>query len=161
MSKKPVTFTATMMRQRLGMFKRVVLGRAVKGLAAAGEMLMIDAITVEPKCPVDTTSLIGSASVFVEGEKKADSPFGVPGTASRYDPSKVYVDYKAVEGEDTFAPDILEAVVVFNAPYAAKQHEEWPDKFEPGCGIHFMSTKIGMFHQKYRETIYKAIDVGK
>ena len=35
-----------------------------------------------------------------------------------------------------------EACVVFNAPYAAEQHEQWPEKTEPTAGMKFMSTKL-------------------
>ena len=159
MNQAPV-FAMRMMTSRLEQLRlKETPRRARVGLTLAGEMLMQDSILVEPKAPVDTTSLIGSASVFVEGEKVADSAYGVPGTTSRYD-QREYVDYRAVEGEDTFLPDTYQADVVFNAPYAAVQHEQYPKKAEPGTGMHYISTKIGTFISRYLDAIYGAIYMG-
>lgn len=159
MNQAPI-FAARMMSLRLTQLRlQETSRRAKKGLTRAGELLMQDSILVEPKAPVDTTSLIGSASVFVEGEKVADSVYGVPGTESRYD-QRQYVNYQATEGEDTFLPNTYQADVVFNAPYAAIQHEQYPKKWEPGAGVHYISSKIGMFITRYLDAIYAKINMG-
>jgi hypothetical protein len=154
-------FRYRMMSDRLfQLTRREIPRRAKMGLARAGAQLLFDAVTLEPKAPVDTTSLIGSASVFVEGEKTLDSPYGVPGTESRYEGNPPYTDYKATEGEVYFEPGKMFADVVFNAPYAAEQHELWPNKVEEGAGCHYISVKIGTYIGKYLDMIYDRINFG-
>jgi hypothetical protein len=159
MNQNPI-FSRRMMTQRLEQLRlRETPRRAKAGLREAGWLLLVDSVTLEPKAPVDTTSLIGSASVFVDGDRVRDSPYGVPGTESRYD-QRVFQNYRAYDGEEHFVPNTHIAEVVFNAPYAAEQHEKWPNKFESGAGMHYISTKIGTYITKYLDAIYEAIFMG-
>lgn len=161
-------FSAKDMLGKLTFLEKVMTPIRVKrGLAKAGAELLRDSVELVPKAPVDTTSLIGSASVFVNGAWWSDSPFGVPGTKSfrgvDHDPAE-YTDYKTHEGEGVDDPDWFVADVVFNAPYAADQHEIWPNKQGirvQGAGIHFISFKIGLYYGHYMQTITSEIYLGK
>ena len=120
--------------------------RARIGLTIAGIKLMNDTVGGLPTTPIRRPKpgqltayadgrlpggLRGSGAVFVNGTKKASS---------------------AAFGISTFQPTIYggtpipiwseEACIVFNSPYAAKQHEEFPIKTEPTAGRYFMSMKL-------------------
>lgn len=146
-------FSMKMMRERLTQLElKVIPERAKRGLAAAGKMLMEDAVMGDPAMPVDTTSLIGSGTVFVEGEKMAASPYGVPGTQTRWEEEygpREYEDFRASEDEPSFLPTgQFEAQIAFNAPYAQLR------------GSRQLSSKIGFFVEKYMDTLYSKINFG-
>lgn len=145
-------FSMRMMREKLEHLRLVETpNRAKKGLAKAGEMLMEDAVTGDPAMPVDTTSLVGSGTVFVDGVKTAESPYGIPGTVTKYPEygPREYVDYRAREAEQTTQPTgVHEAQIAFNAPYAALR------------GGKQLSSKIGFFMEKYMSAIYDAVNLG-
>lgn len=108
------------------------LGEKIKrGLAKAGVALMEDTVEELPTTPILTSALRGSGAVFVAGEKVGDSSRHRVGQA---------VDYQANTAEPT-ATDTC-ADIVFNAPYAAKQHEEFPRKSEPTAGMKYMERKM-------------------
>ncbi len=144
-------FTCEMMKERLTQLRlKVTPERAKKGLAAAGEMLLRDAVEGDPAMPVDTTSLIGSGTVFVDGIKVFDSPYGVPGTQTKYPEyaPREYQDFRAKEGESNPRTDEYIDEIAFNAPYAAMRGGE--------C----LSSKIGFFMDRYMDAIYAAINLG-
>jgi len=147
-------FTMKMMKEKLERL-RVAEGprRARNGLAAAGEMLMHDAVMGDPAMPVDTTSLVGSGTVFVDGVKTAESPYGVPGTQTRYPEygPRVYTDYRASAAEPPLdsATWTYEAQIAFNAPYAALR------------GGKQLSAKIGLFMEKYMKAIVDKVYMGE
>ncbi len=145
-------FTMKMMTERLATLRSVETPNRVKrGLAKAGEMLLGDAVKSDPAMPVDTTSLIGSGTVFVDGVKTFDSPYGVPGTQTKYPQyaPREYEDFRASEGEPSeLETGVHEAQIAFNAPYAALR------------GGKQLSSKIGFFMEPYMNAIYDAINMG-
>jgi hypothetical protein len=146
-------FAMRMMKERLDNLRLMETPTRVrKGLTKAGELLLRDAVEGDPAMPVDTTSLVGSGTVFVDGVKMFESPYGIPGTQTKYPQfaPREYQDFRASEGEpSTAGSDVHEAQVAFNAPYAALRGGEQ------------LSSKIGFFMDKYMNAIYDAINLGK
>ena len=124
-----------------------------KGLAAAGNRLMMDTIVKEPTVPikrpnygVEWSGAIGtmsdrkpgelraSGALFVDGQKKRTSVHYGELATGKYQPT--------IYGGTPITPVTHEACIVFNAPYAAEQHNEWPDKTQPGAGRFYMSEKL-------------------
>ncbi len=50
-----------------------------------------------------------------------------------------------------------EACVVFNAPYAAEQHSQWPEKTQEGAGMYYLSKKLYGNAVEYMTIVAKAI----
>ena len=115
--------------------------RIKKGLAKAGEALMVDTIQEIPLTPILTSALISSGAVFVDMKKVADSSKWAWRSGKSLATARV-------TSED-YQPDTAEAQnkgmvadIVFNAPYAAVQHESFPTKSYPGAGIKYMEKKL-------------------
>lgn len=109
-----------------------VMGEKIKrGLAKAGVALMEDTVEALPTTPILTSALRGSGAVFVDGEKVGDSARHRTASA---------VDYQAATAEPTATATCAD--IVFNAPYAAKQHEKFPHKSEPTAGMKYMESKM-------------------
>lgn len=105
--------------------------KIVRGLGKAGKALMDDTVDDLPTTPILTSALRASGAVFVDGKKVADSSQRNVGGAK---------DFQAVNAEPTATSQTAD--IVFNAPYAAKQHEEFPVKSEPTAGMKFMEKKL-------------------
>ncbi|MFA5186614.1 MAG: hypothetical protein WC551_09080 [Patescibacteria group bacterium] len=149
---QPIFTMRTMIDKMTNLRLNETPARVRKGLTKAGELLLRDAVTSDPAMPVDTTSLIGSGTVFVDGVKVFESPYGVPGTQTKYPQyaPREYQDFRASEDEPTgLGSGVHEAQVAFNAPYAALR------------GGKQLSSKIGFFMDKYMDAIYDAINLGK
>lgn len=82
-----------------------------RGAGMAGSALLSDTIMDFPQTPLDEGTLRGSGSVFVQNALTETAPNsgGTPTPAS--------------VGDETLTPDVVTAVVGFNTPYAAYQHE--------------------------------------
>lgn len=114
------------------------------GLAAAGGKFMTDTVTGIPSVPIkrpDYTDadrkageLRASGALFVDGVKKGTTVKHGEGATGMYQPDSY--------GGTPIVPMSHEACVVFNAPYAAKQHESFEKKTQPGAGRYFMSEKL-------------------
>jgi len=133
--------------RNLSYLERVHMPVKIKmGLRLAGMKLMQDTVTGLPTMPIRRAKqtetspyggeripggLRGSGALFVDGVKKATS---VTHGIALYQP--------AAYGGTPILPMSHEACVVFNAPYALEQHEEWPSKTEPTAGMHYMSIKL-------------------
>lgn len=103
----------------------------VRGLGKAGKALMDDTVADLPTTPILTSALRASGAVFVDGKKVADSSQNNVGGAK---------DFQAATAEATATSTTAD--IVFNAPYAAIQHEEFPVKSEPTAGMKYMETKL-------------------
>jgi hypothetical protein len=125
---------------------------ARNGLGLAGIKLMIDTIEEPLTAPRDIPGedagrsqreLWGSGAVFVESKKIEGSPFG----DSMYQPEQVE------------NPEKMAAQVVFGAPYAARWHENFPEKgfTYPLAGIKFLENKLKENISKYAGIIAKEI----
>jgi len=116
------------------------------GLRLAGMKFMQDTVMGMPTMPIRRAKgaevtpyggerlpggLRGSGALFVDGVKKATSiTHGIP----QFQPTAY--------GGTPIRLMRHEACVVFNAPYAAEQHEQWPYKTEHTAGMHYMSIKL-------------------
>ncbi len=128
--------------------RRILPGKIRRGLTIAGTRFMTDTVTGLPSTPIRRSKdgnppyrgsrkageLRASGALFVDGVKKGDTiEFGEEATG-KYQPGEY--------GGTPLVPTSHEACVVFNAPYAARQHEVFPNKTQEGAGIHFMSKKL-------------------
>ena len=131
-----------------------------KGLMAAGNRLMVDTVIGLPTMPIkrpgypplsgrQVGELRASGALFVDGAKVRSSvQYGEMATG-KYQPDSY--------GGTPIPPMSHEACVVFNAPYAAIQHEHFPTKTEPSAGMHYMSTKLYGNAPDYIALIVEAI----
>ena len=129
--------------KKLDMFMRM---RLTKGLTKAGKKLLLDTVTGLSVVPIkrpgygvlsarQAGELRASGAVFVDGIKKAGAEGLESGNATgRYQPQHY--------GGTPILPMSHEACIVFNAPYAAKQHESFPAKTEPTAGRYYLSKKL-------------------
>lgn len=150
------------LRSRMRMLNEQILPARIRaGLTAAGNRLMIDTVVGLPSTPIKRPGysvlsmrkageLRASGALFVDGVKKRGSGGIETGLATgKYQPE--------VYGGTPIPRNSHEACVVFNAPYAAKQHEHFPTKTEPSAGMHFMSIKIYANGVEYIALIAEAI----
>ena len=123
-----------------------------KGLGRAGIALMTDTVYESPTAPRDIPGeeagksfkeLWGSGAVFVESKKVAGSDFG----DTMYQPEQVS------------DPQDMTAQIVFGAPYAARWHENEPEKgfTYPLAGTGFLGNKLTENIRKYAGIITKEI----
>lgn len=82
-----------------------------RGAGKAASALLNDTIMEMPAVPLEEGTLRGSGSVFVQNELTQTAP-NTGGTPT-----------PATIGDETLTPDVVTAVVGFNTPYAAYQHE--------------------------------------
>lgn len=117
------------------------------GMEKAGTRLMLDTLTGLPTTPIRRGNppypptdmrlpgeLRASGAVFVNGHKRANSVAYGEGATGKYQPNEY--------GGLPIRPMSHEACVVFNAPYAATQHNQFPNKTEPTAGMEFLSVKL-------------------
>ncbi len=138
----------------------VTFARLTAGMAAAGNDLLSDAVEGVPTVPIHRPGypetdprvpgeLRASGAVFVNGQKVGDSvKYGEQATG-RYQP--------LAYGGTPIPPGTVEACIVFNAPYAAKQHEQFELKTEPGSGRYFLSSKLYGNAEKYMATVARVV----
>jgi len=140
--------------------RKVMPARIRKGLAAAGLKLMRDTVVGLPATPIkrpgysvlsmrQAGELRGSGAVFVDTVKAGSSTQYGENATGKYQPQ--------VYGGTPIPFNSHEACVVFNAPYAAKQHEAFPTKTEPTAGMHYMSTKLYANGVEYIAIIAEAL----
>lgn len=106
-----IEFNADDLVQGLQNFAGEFLKAAERGGGKAGSALLNDTIMEMPAVPLDEGTLRGSGSVLVQNNLVQTAP-NVGGTPT-----------PATEGDESLAPDMVIAVVGFNTPYAAVQHE--------------------------------------
>ena len=148
-------------QRRMDMLNHAVMPARIRaGLSAAGNRLMIDTAIGLPTMPIkrpgysslsmrQAGELRASGALFVDGKKmRTTSHYGEMATG-KYQPNAY--------GGTPILPMSHEACVVFNAPYAARQHESFPSKTEPTAGMYFMSTKLYGNAVEYIAIIVKAI----
>ncbi len=140
---------------------KAMLLRVNNGLRLAGLKFMNDTVIGLPTVPIRRPTwrepvpyggrrtpggLRGSGTTFV-GKVKA-------GTTDKYGTPEFQTN---IYGGTPIMPLNPQACIVFNAPYAARQHEAFALKTEPTAGMYFMSTKLyGNGHQ-YMAIIARAI----
>jgi len=155
--------------------QKILPARIRAGLTAAGNRLMIDTVVGLPTTPIKrggyggvwgmnkygatyiktsldirkAGELRASGALFVDGVKMRDTQHYGEFATGKYQPQAY--------GGTPIPPMSHEACVVFNAPYAAKQHERLPIKTEPTAGMHFMSEKIYGNANTYITLIVEAI----
>ena len=137
----------------------VLLVKIRRGLQLAGAKFMSDVVIAEPTTPIKRPDygaskrkageLRASGALFVDGAKKGSTiRYGEQATG-RYQPLKY--------GGTPILPMSHEACVVFNAPYAAIQHESFPGKTDPFAGKYYMSSKLYANSIEYIAIVAKAI----
>jgi len=158
---KEMYLDMSQVQRRMNMLNHVILPTRIRaGLTAAGLKLMNDTVTGLPTMPIrrpgypalsmrQAGELRASGAVFVDGKKKGSSvKYGEMATG-KYQPSTY--------GGTPILPMSHEACIVFNAPYAAEQHESWPSKTEPTAGMYYMSTKLYANGVEYIAIVAKAM----
>jgi len=93
--------------------------------------------------------LRASGAVFVDGVKKADSMQYRETATGKYQPQTY--------GGTPISKLSHEACVVFNAPYAATQHESFPTKTESGAGMKYMGDKLHNNAPEYIAIVVRTI----
>jgi len=146
-----------------------------KGLMAAGNRLMIDAVTSTPTVPIKRPGYGGtwsegkgygdvwtaserragelraSGALFVDGIKKRTTMHYGEFATGKYQPE--------FYGGTPIPKNSHEACIVFNAPYAAEQHEEWPNKTEPTAGTNYLGGKLSENAMKYIRMVVDEIQL--
>jgi len=156
---------------RMRLLNRVILpAKARRGLTMAGNRLMIDAVIASPTVPIKRPGYGGtwsskgwtaserragelraSGALFVDGVKKRTSTHYGEFATGKYQPEHY--------GGTVIVPMSHEACVVFNAPYAAEQHNQWPTKTQPGAGMYFLSAKLYGNSVEYIAIVARAIQL--
>ena len=129
--------------------RRVALKGARVGITKAAVMLLYDAVMETPTVPLAKHGgrLRESGSVFVQGELVKTSPQ----TTGKGTPLLSLTMEQAIQ--------IIEAVVGFNTPYAARQHEGVGFHFtEPGSGAKFLETPAAGNTKKYGKVVEQSIN---
>ncbi len=138
---------------RMALLNKVIMPAKIRrGLTMAGNRLMVDAVVKIPTVPIrrkpyggwagagwmasgrHAGELRASGALFVDGVKKR--------TTKHYGELATGVYQPATYGGTPIMPMSHEACVVFNAPYAAEQHNAWPEKTEPTAGRYYLSEKL-------------------
>lgn len=146
---------------------RVLPTRIKAGLTAAGNRLMVDTVIQPPTTPIHRPQygawkgkswvassrkageLRASGALFVDGRKMR--------TTTHYGEFATGKHQPVIYGGTPIPPFSHEACVVFNAPYAAAQHERFPTKTEPQAGIHYLSDKLFGNAETYIAIVIEAI----
>ncbi len=158
-------------RTMMGNLKRlniVIMPAKIKvGLTVAGNRFMIDSILQEPTVPIRRKpygswgAVVWTASERKAGELRASGALFVDGVKKR--DTRHYGEMATGKYQPTLyggTPILLmshEACVVFNAPYAAEQHNKWPEKTQEGAGMLFMSEKLYGNGVEYLAIVARAI----
>ena len=137
---------------------QIMPAKIKKGLERAGVALMVDAVTDRYTVPIrrgkdgepayppeddrEAGELRASGAVFVDGKKAKAMPREYWENATGMYQPEVY-------GGASIKQNNHEACIVFNAPYAAEQHEEWPTKTEPTAGTKYLGGKLSENAIKY------------
>jgi len=142
----------------------VMPARIRMGLTLAGLKFMTDTVTGVPTTPIRRSrqpgeppykddrkagELRASGALFVDGVKKGTTVNHGEGATGKYQPNNY--------GGTPIVPTSHEACVVFNAPYAAKQHESFERKTQKGAGRYFMSKKLYGNAVEYMDILANAI----
>jgi len=124
------------------MLKDAIIGLR-KGLGLAWTELMKDIVSEIPTAPILTSALRGSITVFVNKILVGDS--------SQYQSGGE--NYRQLKNTEPKWNKGEEALLVVNAPYATVQHENFPDKSEPGAGRFYVLRKLVQFAPKYGKIV--------
>ena len=128
--------------------KRIIPLLAEKGVAKAGLQLMSDCVMISPTVPIKEGYLRGSGSVFVQNKLIRVSAYGKPGKANS-------------SFSESIPGGVVEAVVGFNTPYAAKMHEGVDFHFsEPSAGPKYLESKMVSQKEIYMEIVANEIRGG-
>ncbi len=138
---------------------KVLPSRIKRGLMVAGTKFMTDIVIMVPTAPIRRPDYVdplrragelrASGALFVDGVKRGTTVKYGETAMGRYQPVKY--------GGTPLTPMSHEACVVFNAPYAATQHESFPKKSEDMAGTHYMSEKLYGNSVEYIAIIARAI----
>jgi len=140
---------------------KVMPSKIRKGLRLAGLKFMSDTVIGLPHTmPIrrgdppytderKAGELRASGALFVDGEKR--------GTSRRYGETATGKYQPSAYGGTRIPKNSHEACIVFNAPYAATQHESFPAKTEPSAGMHFMSDKLYTHGAEYIEMVAEEV----
>lgn len=147
--------------RRMALLNTTIMPARIRmGLGLAGSKFMLDTVTGLPTMPIKRPGYGGadprvpgelraSGALFVDGVKKGNTVLLGEGATGKFQPT--------VYGGTPIVPMSHEACVVFNAPYAAEQHEAWPDKTQKGAGKYFMSEKLYGNSVEYIAIVARAI----
>ncbi len=153
-------------KSRMALLNKVIMPTRIRaGLTMAGNRFMIDTVVGVPTTPIRRSALYttgypprdnrvagelrASGALFVDGMKKRTTVHYGETATGMYQPRSY--------GGTPILPLNHEACIVFNAPYAAEQHEAWPEKTQPGAGKYFMSEKLYGNAVEYMGIIAEAI----
>ena len=146
--------------RNMALLNVVVMPAKIKvGLTLAGSKFMIDCLVESPTVPIkrpgyaeadrEAGELRASGALFVDGVKKGSTQHYGEMATGKFQPTSY--------GGTPILPMSHEACVVFNALWAATQHESFPDKTEPTAGRYFMSTKLYGNAVEYMSILARAI----
>ena len=147
-------------KARMQLLNRRILPRKIRrGLTLAGTKLMNDVVIDKPTTPIhrpDYASLSrkagelrASGALFVGKVKKGSTQKMGEAATGKYQPQKY--------GGTRIKRNVYQACVVFNAPYAAVQHEAFPDKTQPGAGMNYLRSKLYGNAREYIAIIARAV----
>ena len=151
-----MTLDMTGFMRRMELLNAVILPARIKaGLTVAGKKFMLDTAMEPPSAPIRRPNdyklprvpgeLRASGALFVDAHKVADTTHLGEGASGKYQP----VAY----GGTPVNPQYHEACIVFNAPYAATQHELFRRKTEPGAGMLYMQEKLYAHSLEYMRLV--------
>jgi len=147
-------------QRRMDALNHVILpARIRKGLELAGKKLINDALTQIPTVPIhrpgyppmsmkQAGELRASGGLFVDGNSIPVLTYGETATGKYW---------TGQYGGTPIPPMSHEACVVFNAPYAATQHESFPEKTQKGAGMNYLGGKLTANAPEYIAIVVEAI----
>lgn len=156
-----MTLDVSDVERRMRLLNQGILpARIRKGLVVAGTQFMRDTVTGVPTMPIhrpgysvlsgrQSGELRASGALYVDTVRAGDTRHMGETATGEYQPDSY--------GGTPVLPGTHEACVVFNAPYAAIQHEQWPKKTQPGAERYFMSEKLYGNGAKYIALIVEAV----
>lgn len=152
-----ITTNFTEFKQGLIEIELKVISKSVESVAQAMIAYMNDCINEIPKVPVDTGSLAGSHSVFVDGKLVATSASDRTGS-SEYNPTPL-TTFPITE----LLSKTVVGLLVAHKAYAASLHTgvsrhgtAYTFK-SPGSGSHWILAKALVNHQKYIKIIAEGL----
>lgn len=141
--------------------RTIMPARVRMGLTVAGTKFMTDTVIGLPNATPIRRPGYSAGSGRKAGELRASGALFVDkvkkGTTVKHGETATGMFQPNEYGGTPILPGNHEACIVFNAPYAAIQHESFPSKTEPTAGRYFMSTKLYTHGVQYIGIVARAI----
>ncbi len=115
------------------------------GLGQAAAQVLNDSVMEPPTVPIDTGTLRGSGSFFVDGKLGGTTEDQAAGQPNAQPTPAISDDFKP-------APGKIVARMGYNTPYAARVHEEPMQFQDPDAGNKYLESKLREHGREYIET---------